>query len=670
MSSSRFPGKSLAEVAGIPLIDFMYNRVKKSKCLDQVIVVTSTDSTDDVLVKYCGEKKIPCFRGSLDDVLERFYKAWQVYPSQHIVRLTGDCPLIEPEVIDKVITQHLEKKCDYSSNVEPASFPDGLDTEVFTSELLTEAYEKADLAIQREHVTPYIRNKSGIKKSNYKAPQNLSDYRLTVDYVQDLTDVNKIVNELGMEYEYKTLESFLLKNSDVFSGRNSRNEGMIKSMKESLNEKKLQLKNRYQQSTKRFEEASKVIPLASQTFSKSITQLPLGAAPLFIEEAKGSKIKDIDGNEYIDFVNSLACITLGYGHEKVVSAVKKQLDNGTIFSLPGTLEQEVAQSLIDLVPCAEMVRFGKNGTDVTSAAVRLSRAYTKKNIVLSCGYHGWQDWYIGVTTKNLGVPEEVSRLTKTFQYNNIESLKKLVNENKGDIACIIMEPMNVEYPATGFLEQVREIATKENIVLIFDEMVTGFRFSNGGAQELFGVIPDLACFGKGIANGYPLSAIAGKKEIMTMMEDIFFSGTFGGELLSLAAGKETMSLLASEKIIDSINRQGEYLIHELNSLIEEYSLQEYFDVKGHPTWSFFIIKESEHYEGFNLKTFFLQEMLLNGIYTIGTHNMSYAHTKDDIDKLIGAYRSFFNIFKELINNNEDVKNYLCCDPIKPLFKVR
>ena len=274
--------------------------------------------------------------------------------------------------------------------------------------------------------------------------------------------------------------------------------------------------------------ARRTIPLGTQTFSKSYTQYPHGVSPYFIARGKGSHVWDIDGNEYVDFVNALCSVTLGYGDTDVDSAVRTQLDDGVIFSLPHPIETEVAEAIVEMVPCAEAVRFGKNGSDATSGAIRLARAYTKRDRVAVCGYHGWQDWYIGSTARSAGVPDAVKQLTHSFAYNDLESLNRLLDAHPNDFAAVILEPMNVTYPKPGFLESVRELTEQRGIILIFDETITGFRFANGGAQELFGVTPDLATFGKGLANGYPLSAIAGRSDIMKLMEEIFFSFTFGG----------------------------------------------------------------------------------------------------------------------------------------------
>lgn len=423
----------------------------------------------------------------------------------------------------------------------------------------------------------------------------------------------------------------------------------------------------YTNSEKFLQQALKSIPLASQTFSKSITQYPEGAAPLFIDKGKGSKVWDIDGNEYIDFVNSLAAITVGYVDEDIDNAITEQLKNGISFSLPHKLETQVAEKLIQLIPCAQKVRFAKNGTDATSAAIRLSRAYTGKEHIAVCGYHGWQDWYIGSTSKNLGVPNTVKALTHAFIYNDISSLEKILSQY--DLAAVILEPMNTTYPKEGFLEKIRELTKKHKTVLIFDETITGFRFDLGGAQKLFGVTPDLATFGKGMANGMPLSAIVGSDEIMAKMADIFFSGTFGGETLSLAAANAVIEKYQKHNIIKHFQMLGQQIIDGLNAIIISTNSEHIFSTSGHPAWSFLHIKATKKYKLFEIKTLFLQEMFKRGILTLGTHNLSYAHTQADINKLLSVYSEVFPIIVRSIAKNTLLEQ-LNCKPLQPLFKVR
>jgi glutamate-1-semialdehyde 2,1-aminomutase len=423
----------------------------------------------------------------------------------------------------------------------------------------------------------------------------------------------------------------------------------------------------YKKSEKLLQKALNFIPLGSQTFSKSLTQYPKGISPFFIDRAKGSKVWDVDGRKYIDFVSSLASVTLGYCDEDVDNAIKKQMENGIIFSLPHKLEMEVAKKLIDIIPCASKVRFAKNGTDATSGAIRIARAYTNKEHIAMCGYHGWQDWSMASTTRDLGIPKSVKDLTHTFIYNDISSLEDIFNNY--DIACVIMEPMNVEYPKNNFLKKVQSLAKKNNSLLVFDETITGFRHCLGGCGEMFDIIPDMATFGKGIANGMPLSVIAGSDEVMKTMEDIFFSSTFGGETLSLASTNAVIDKYIKNDVISYLKNTGEYLLNNLNNIIDDENLNNIFSTSGHPSWSFLHIKEQDKYTSFEIKTFFLQEMFKRNILTLGTHNLNYSHTKKDIDILLSTYKEVLPLIKKNIQEDTLIEN-INGDILKPLFKIR
>ena len=429
------------------------------------------------------------------------------------------------------------------------------------------------------------------------------------------------------------------------------------------------MNNRYRQSVDHLARAERTIPLGSQTFSKSRTQYPIGISPLYIGKAKGCKVWDIDGNEYVDLVNSLASITLGYGDKGVERVVKKQLRKGVSFSLPGTLEAEVAELIVSMVPSAEMVRFSKNGTDATSAAIRLSRAFTGRDHIAVCGYHGWQDWFIGSTTRNKGVPEVVSALTHKFEYNNIESLKSILEKFSNQFAAVILEPMNIDWPNNNFLEEVKKETQKAGAILIFDETITGFRFDNGGAQSLFKVTPDLSTFGKGMANGFPLSAVVGRREIMMEMEEIFFSGTFGGELLSLAAAKEVLTRYVKEDVCEKLEINGSAIFKEVNSIITENKLETVLKISGHPSWNFLSWSATADNTDLELKTFFMQEMFKIGILILGTHNISVAHDSKAREKITDSYSKVLKSIRNALENGS-LKSQLEVVPLQPLFKVR
>ena len=429
------------------------------------------------------------------------------------------------------------------------------------------------------------------------------------------------------------------------------------------------MSTRYQRSEQLLERALKTIPLGSQTFSKSKTQYPYGVSPYFIQRGQGSRVWDVDGNEYIDLINSLASVTLGYNDPDVNAAVRAQFEEGIIFSLPHPIEMHVAEKICEMVPCAEMVRFGKNGSDATAGAVRLARAYTNRDHVAVCGYHGWQDWYIGSTARHRGVPKVTRDLTHTFAYNDIASLDRLFKEWPGQIAAVILEPMNVAEPQAGFLESVKELAHKEGALLVFDETITGFRYANGGAQEYFGVTPDLATFGKGLANGYPVSAVAGRAEVMRLMEEIFFSFTFGGETLSLAASLATMQKLEREPVVDALRRQGKKIMDGLTALIEQNAAGEFLSTAGHPSWSFLLIKDAAPYTQWQIKTLFMQEMLARGILAYGTHNISYSHSDGDVETILKAYGEVIPMLASAVSE-KGLEKMLRCRPLEPLFKVR
>ena len=426
---------------------------------------------------------------------------------------------------------------------------------------------------------------------------------------------------------------------------------------------------RYSESTKFLHRAEKSIPLGSQTFSKSRTQYPVGVSPLFINKARGAYVWDIDGNKYIDLVNSLAAITIGYKNKNIDNSVRKQMKKGNIFSLPGILEAEVAELIIETVPSAEMVRFAKNGSDATTAAIRLSRAYTGREEIAFCGYHSWQDWYIGSTSMNKGVPKDVAKLSHRFVYNEIESLRKIFDSKPNKIAAVILEPMTSEYPKNNFLSEVKDLAKKNNSVLIFDETVTGYRYSIGGAQLEFNVTPDLTTLGKGIANGYPLSAIVGKREIMKEIENIFFSGTFGGELLSLAAAKTVIQMHLDFDITSRIGSVGSKIALELQKIINSYKMEDFLHISGHPTWKFLNWTGNKEFNTQIVKTYFMQEMFKRGVLVLSTHNNSFSLTEKLSEQVINVYGEVISELNKSITDTS-LLSKLHVNPIQPLFTLR
>jgi glutamate-1-semialdehyde 2,1-aminomutase len=425
----------------------------------------------------------------------------------------------------------------------------------------------------------------------------------------------------------------------------------------------------YAESLRLLRRARETVPLGAQTFSKSPTQFPVGVSPHFARRARGAVLTDVDGNEYLDFINALAAVMLGYCDDDVDAAVRAQLLDGVTFSLSHELEIEVAERLVRLVPCAEQVRFGKNGSDATSAAIRLARASTGRERVAVCGYHGWQDWYIGTTTRDLGVPEGVKALSHRFPYNDAARLAELLERYPGEFAAVIMEPLGVEEPLPGYLQQVAMLTRGAGALLIFDETVTGFRVHLSGAQGLTGVVPDLATFGKGMANGFPLSAVVGRREHMRLMEEIFFSATFGGETLSLAAARATLDKIERDDIPAHLAAIGRRLATGLTELIERRGIGDVFRPSGHPSWSFLNVAAGQRGSQSEIKTLLLQEVFARGILTLGSHNLSAAHTAADIDRLLDVYRDVLPAVAERARAGT-VRAALRAEPLVPLFTVR
>lgn len=413
--------------------------------------------------------------------------------------------------------------------------------------------------------------------------------------------------------------------------------------------------------------AKKLIPSQTQTFSKGPTQFVQGVSPGFLARGDGSHVWDVDGNEYIDYIVGLGPVILGHNYQAVSEAAIKQLRNGSAFSLPHFLEVELAEMLVDLIPCAEMVRFGKNGSDATTGSVRVARAFTGREKIASCGYHGWHDWHIGSTTRNLGVPESTRRLTLTFEYNNIESLKKLFEENHNEIAAVIMEPAGVVEPCKDFLSQVKEIAHKNNALLIFDEVVTGFRIALGGAQEYFGVTPDLACFGKAMGNGFPISAVVGKREIMEIFDDVFFSFTFGGEAVSMAAAIATINEMKEKNAIGHIWEQGKKLRDGYNIIAREIGVGHITKCIGFSPRAVMTFHGKNDQEELILRSLLQQEMVKRGVLFLVGNNMCYCHSDGDVEYTLRVYKAALEYIRKAMESGNP-HDFLDGPPVKAVFR--
>ncbi len=406
-----------------------------------------------------------------------------------------------------------------------------------------------------------------------------------------------------------------------------------------------------------------LIPSVTQTLAKGPGQWVKGIAPKYLEKGKGSHVWDVDGNEYIDFMMAVGPLSLGYSYPKVDDAIRKQLEDGITFSMMHPLEVEVAELIREVIPNAESVRYSKTGADATSAAVRLARAYTGKNKIICCGYHGWHDWYIAVTARNLGIPEAVQAISFTFNYNDIDSVKNSIDD---DVAAVILEPVVFVEPKDNFLHKLAELCIQKNVILIFDEMWTGFRMALGGAQEHFGITPDLATYSKAVANGMPISILTGRKEIMDLAnEDIFFYTTFGGEALSLAAAKATIEELRQKNVPSYLNNQGKKLKDGYNLIANKLGM-DYTKAIGY-NWRSMATFDEKVGDPLIQKSLMQQEMIKRGVLWQGFHNMSFSHSDADIEYTLSALEESLSILKKAVRENK-LKEMLLGEPVQPVFR--
>ena len=441
---------------------------------------------------------------------------------------------------------------------------------------------------------------------------------------------------------------------------------MIVFPKEDLMPNKISLTNNFpviEKSNELYNRALGLIPSVTQTLAKGPGQWVNGIAPKYLVKGKGSHVWDADGNEYIDFMMGVGPLSLGYSYPKVDEAIKRQLEDGITFSMMHPLEVEVAELIRDIVPNAEAVRYSKTGADATSAAVRLARAFTRKNKILCCGYHGWHDWYISVTARNNGIPEAVQANSFTFNYNDINSV---IGSIDNDVAAIILEPVVFAEPKDNFLHKLADLCREKNIVLIFDEMWTGFRMALGGAQEYFGIKPDLATYSKAVANGMPISILTGRREIMDLAdEDIFFYTTFGGEALSLAATKATIHELRDKNVPKYLNEQGKKLKDGYTAIAQKLEM-DFTRAIGY-SWRSMASFDEKAGDPLVQKSLMQQEMIKRGVLWQGFHNMSYSHSDEDINFTLAALEESLAVLKNAVEKN-NLRGTLKGEPVLPVFR--
>lgn len=417
------------------------------------------------------------------------------------------------------------------------------------------------------------------------------------------------------------------------------------------------------ESERLLQRAESLIPSVTQTLAKGPGQHVRGVAPVYAARGKGAQLWDVDGNVYLDYTMGVGPLILGYAVEAVDQAIRTQLEDGITFSLMHPLEVEVAEMIRNIVPGVERVRYSKTGADVTSAAIRLARAYTGRSIVLCCGYHGWHDWYIAVTDRNAGIPASVLGDSYTFGYNDIASVLDALDDT---VAAVILEPTVFDVPTADFLGELRQACTRNGTLLIFDEMWTGFRLALGGAQEFFGVRADLACFSKAVANGMPLSVLTGRADVMDLLDtEVFFYTTFGGEALSLAAAKATLTVLQEHDVITDVHQTGAAIADGLRDIIQQLGL-EYVSVKGFPCRT--VVGFDAHAgDPLLLKSFVQQELLRHGVLWGGFHNVSWSHSNSDVAHTLDAYTHVLASLDQAVRSGT-VAAQLRGKPMQPVFR--
>jgi glutamate-1-semialdehyde aminotransferase len=413
-----------------------------------------------------------------------------------------------------------------------------------------------------------------------------------------------------------------------------------------------------------YQRALKVQKPVTQTLAKGPGQFTKGIAPKYLQKGKGSHVWDVDGNEYIDYNSAIGPISLGYAYPAVDEAIAAQLEDGITFSLMHPLEVELSELISEIIPNAEAVKIAKTGADACSAAVRLARAFTGRDKIYCCGYHGWHDWYIGITSRNAGVPQATQALTYTFEYNDIESLKAALDE---DVAAIILEPFIFAAPNEGYLQELLNVCKENGTLVIFDEMWTGFRIALGGAQEYFDVKPDLAVYSKACANGMPIALLTGRADVMELLNnDVFSYTTFGGEALSMAACMATIHELKDKNVPQYLHDKGGILKDAYNNLAEEFQLSHLTSCIGYNCRSM-VTFSPETGNPLALKTLMQQEMIKRGILWAGFHNMCFSHSDDDITYTISAYKDVMPIIKTAIESG-DIASFLKGEILETVFR--
>ncbi|MCA5004085.1 aminotransferase class III-fold pyridoxal phosphate-dependent enzyme [Sphingobacterium bovistauri] len=665
IGSSRFPGKVLQPLGDGTLLSTHLYRLKESKTADQIIVATTNEPDAYKIEEIAVKSGVKTYQGSLTDVLDRFYNAAKPYSPDYVVRVTSDCPLIDASLLDNIVKKTIDGGYDYGANIFTESYPDGQDIEVFTFSALEKAWRETTLISDREHVTPYIRNNSTFKggdlfvSSDFPALTNFNHVRMTVDEPNDLDAISILVDRLGVNDTWLNYANFIHNNIDLFSNqRILRNEGFLNSIKQDFNMGKGQ---------ELYKKAKMLIPGGTMLLSKRPEMFLPDFWPAYYSKTAGCRVWDLDGKEYRDMsIMGVGTNTLGYSHIEVDEAVMNVVKTGNMSTLNCPEEVYLAEKLIEINPWADMVRFARSGGEANAIAIRIARAAAGKDNVAICGYHGWHDWYLSVNHNDsadglsnhllpglnpMGVPLNLKNSVYPFHYNNFEELKKIVMEK--NIGVIKMEVVRNMGPEDDFLHKVRKLATENGIVLIFDECTSGFRETYGGLFKKYGVEPDLTVFGKTISNGYALTAIVGKREIMDAAQKTFISSTFWTERIGPTAALKALEVMEREKSWEVITAIGNGVREGWAEISQRHGLE--ISISGLPALSTYSFNspDSQKY-----KTYLTQEMLQKGFLASTNFYACMAHKEKDIEEYFDALDGIYHIISKCEKGNEDIDRLL------------
>lgn len=644
MGSTRFPNKVMQPICGTPMIGLLIARLAQAKQVDEIVLATAEDPRNEPLARYVTELGYRVYRGSEDDVLDRYYQAACLAGADTVVRITGDCPLIDPAIVDGVLEKFTQSRVDYASNVSPPTFPDGLDTEVFSFAALKDAWQQAKERREREHVTPYIREAKQFTQANYANDADASAERWTVDEPEDFTVVAKVFGHFHPRNDFRFHEVLALRQQHpewFMANRHlARNEGAKLGTGQKL-----------------WKRAKRVIPGGNMLLSKRAEMFLPELWPAYFSKAKGCRVWDLDGSEYIDMsIMGIGTNTLGYGHPEVDDAVRGVIANGNMSTLNCPEEVYLAERLVEMHPWAHMVRLARSGGEANAIAIRIARAAAGKDQVAVCGYHGWHDWYLAANLgdeRNLaghllpgleprGVPQNLRGSVLPFNYNDFATLEGLVRDH--DVGVIKMEVARTFAPKNDFLARVRQLATEHGIVLIFDECSSGFRQTFGGLHKLYGVEPDMAMYGKTLGNGYAITATIGKREIMEAAQSTFISSTFWTERIGPVAALKTLEVMERIKSWEQVTNIGLEVGRRWEELARRHGLPLTLNgIPGLLGFSFGLPDMLKY------KTFITQEMLKKGFLASTSIYPCIDHTPELIEAYFAALDPIFGVIRDCEN---------------------